>query len=171
MQEKKKFKRILLIICIFLFAIIITYIISSAIYIPKSTTPKIVCAVNIKSLNVCLFVYHGETEIWPEKENWCDLLNTYFEHDVGDIYQCPADKVGPCSYAMNAGIPADAEELPGDLVVLFESAPGWNRVGGATDVVTDRHGRPGANIAFADGRVEFVEAAEIGGLRWTVDPE
>ncbi|MHC4858232.1 MAG: H-X9-DG-CTERM domain-containing protein [Planctomycetota bacterium] len=70
---------------------------------------------------------------------------------------------------MNENIPADAGELPGDLVLLFESAPGWNQVGGADDVVTDRHGKPGANIAFADGHVEFVKAEDIPILRWTVD--
>ncbi|MFZ9023775.1 MAG: H-X9-DG-CTERM domain-containing protein, partial [Anaerohalosphaeraceae bacterium] len=59
--------------------------------------------------------------------------------------------------------------LPADLVLLFESAPSWNQVGGADDVVTDRHGKPGANIAFADGHVEFVKAEDIPILRWTVD--
>ena len=70
---------------------------------------------------------------------------------------------------MNENIPADVEELPGDLVLLFESAPGWNQVGGTDDVVTDRHSRPGANIAFADGHVEFVEAEDIPNLRWTIE--
>jgi prepilin-type processing-associated H-X9-DG protein len=72
---------------------------------------------------------------------------------------------------MNENIPMDASELPGDLVLLFESAPGWNRTGGADDVVTDRHGEnnPGANIAFTDGHVEFVKSEDIPALRWAVD--
>jgi len=72
---------------------------------------------------------------------------------------------------MNENIPADANDLPGDLVLLFESAPGWNQVGGVDDVVTDRHGEnnPGANIAFADGHVEFIKSEDIPNLRWTVD--
>ncbi|MHC4927349.1 MAG: hypothetical protein ACYTER_08475 [Planctomycetota bacterium] len=70
---------------------------------------------------------------------------------------------------MNENILADAEKLPEDLVILFEAAPGWNQVGGVDDVVTDRHGKPGANMAFADGRVEFVEAEDIPNLRWTID--
>ena len=85
------------------------------------------------------------------------------------MYQCPIDKIGPCSYAMNENIPDDANELPADLVILFEAAPGWNQVGGADDVVTDRHGKPGANIAFAAGRVEFVDAEDIPTLRWAID--
>ena len=84
-------------------------------------------------------------------------------------FQCPADKTGPCNYAMNENIPADANDLPDDLVLLFESTPGWNQTGGVDDVVTDRHGKPGANIAFADGRVEFVKPEDIPNLRWTVE--
>jgi prepilin-type processing-associated H-X9-DG protein len=79
------------------------------------------------------------------------------------------DKTGPCSYAMNDNIPADANDLPPDLVLLFESTPGWNQVGGADDVITDRHGKPGANIAFADGHVEFVKPETIPTLRWTIE--
>ena len=72
---------------------------------------------------------------------------------------------------MNENILADANELPSDLVIFFESAPGWNQTGGADDVVTDRHGEnnPGANVAFADGHVEFVEAEDIPNLRWTME--
>ena len=62
-------------------------------------------------------------------------------------------------------------DLPPDLVLLFESAPGWNQLGGVEDVVVDRHGKdiPGANIAFADGRVRFVKAEEISNLRWQIE--
>ncbi|MHC5083685.1 MAG: H-X9-DG-CTERM domain-containing protein [Planctomycetota bacterium] len=70
---------------------------------------------------------------------------------------------------MNETIPADVNELPPDLVIFFESAPGWNQVGDADDVVTDRHKRPGANIAFADGHVEFVPTEDIPKLCWTTD--
>ncbi|MCI0498825.1 MAG: hypothetical protein L0Y36_03965 [Planctomycetales bacterium] len=73
---------------------------------------------------------------------------------------------------MNENIPADANDLPPDLVLLFESAPGWNQTGGPEDVVTDRHDKnnPGANIAFADRHVEFVETQDIPALRWTINP-
>ncbi|MHC4783667.1 MAG: H-X9-DG-CTERM domain-containing protein [Planctomycetota bacterium] len=74
---------------------------------------------------------------------------------------------------MNENIPADANELPGDLVLLFESAPGWNQIGGPEDVVTDRHGEknPGANIAFADGHVEFVKPEDIPTLHWAIESQ
>ena len=91
-----------------------------------------------------------------------------YVHGIDGCFLCLKDKTGPCSYALNESIPADANELPGDLVILFESAPGWNQTGGADDAVTDREKNPGANIAFADGHVEFVKPEDIPKLRWTV---
>lgn len=122
-------------------------------------------------LGICCLEYHDKNKVWPIPQNWCDLLKPYREDMNPKICLCPKDKTGPCSYAMNKNIPAEAKELPPDLVLLFESAPGWNQTGGSDDVVTDRHDKnnPGANIAFADGHVEFVKAEDIPKLRWTVE--
>ncbi|MBC8378621.1 MAG: hypothetical protein H8E62_05550 [Planctomycetes bacterium] len=127
------------------------------------------CCTQLKMLSVALEIHKNDYDgNISNPVKWCDVLHRECDVET-ERFQCPKDLFGPCSYAMNENIPADAEELPGDLVLLFESAPGWNQTGGANDVVTDRHGRPGANIAFADGRVEFVEAEEIPNLRWTVE--
>jgi prepilin-type processing-associated H-X9-DG protein len=172
-MAKMKFKTYqtnsILIFACFLFAAFIAWIILSAV-LPYKPPEKIICSANIRALKICTLIYHDDNKSWPAN-NWCDLIKPYVENENPKDFQCPSDKIGPCSYAMNVHIPAEAEELPGDLVVLFESAPGWNAVGGVADVVTDRHGRPGANIAFADGRVEFVEAADIAKLRWVVEDE
>jgi len=126
---------------------------------------RIVCSVNLKTLSSqCL--YHASEKSWPSPD-WCDILQMY-NFDLDD-FKCPIDKIGPCSYAMNENIPVDVGELPPDLVLLFESAPGWNQIGGVDDVVTDRHGKPGANIAFADGHIEFVKTEDIPTLRWRVE--
>ncbi len=127
---------------------------------------KVLCMSNLKNLHLACLMYQEDTHQWPTKTNWCDALKPYYKDD--EIVRCPADKTGPCSYAMNENIPADANELPPDLVVLFESAPGWNSIGSADDVVTDRHNRPGANIVFADGHVEFVDPEDIPNLQWTI---
>jgi len=116
-------------------------------------------------------MYHADNNNqWP-LNNWCDTLKPYYENDKYCL--CPKDKTGPCSYAMNENIPADENDLPPDLVLLFESAPGWNQSGGTDDVVTDRHGEknPGANIAFADGHVEFVKPEDIPTLRWRLEAQ
>jgi prepilin-type processing-associated H-X9-DG protein len=128
---------------------------------------KFVCDSNIEHLSKTILQASGQSNNMLKKDSWCDLIQEEIGYD--STFKCPADKTGPCSYAMNENIPADANELPPDLVLLFESAPGWNQTGGPDDVVTDRHGQPGANIAFADGHVEFVKAEDIPNLRWTVE--
>jgi len=146
-----------------------------AVLVPTLEAPaeqkRIDCLFNFRTLTLSCEVYHTEHKLWPTPEKWCDSIKPYdsWEKDK-NYFQCPKDKVGPCSYAMNKNIPAEANDLPPDLVLLFESTPGWNQTGGPEDVVTDRHRKnnPGTNIAFADGRVEFVKAEDIPKLRWVV---
>ena len=168
MEEKKKSHKIVwFIVCFVLVALIMT-IVLPAFMPPKDGVgyTKVMCMSNMRQLALACILYHDEQNSWPDKEQWDDLVKAYVDDDA---FQCFIDKTGPCSYAMNENIPADANELPEDLVVLFESAPGWNRIGGVEDVVTDRHDQPGANIAFANGHVEFVPAKDIPKLRWTVE--
>jgi prepilin-type processing-associated H-X9-DG protein len=157
--------------------VVFTYIVFSlgfaitgpALMNAKNEAHKINCRSNMLSLTISLLSYQQDYNTRPPKENWCDLIKSSLGDKKRNMFLCAKDKTGPCSYAMNENIPADAEGLPDNLVLLFESAPGWNQVGGMDDVVTDRHGQPGANIAFADGHVEFVEADNIPTLRWTVE--
>lgn len=138
----------------------------------KSSAHEIQCRSHLVQLSNGFFGNHEKDAVWHDNKRWCDLLKSGLRIN-DNVCTCPKDKIGPCSYAMNENIPADANELPADLVVLFESAPGWNQVGGPEDVVTDRHGKdtPGANIAFADGRVEFVKAEDILKLRWMLEEQ
>ncbi|MBN2133239.1 MAG: hypothetical protein JW741_27315 [Sedimentisphaerales bacterium] len=53
-----------------------------------------------------------------------------------------------------------------DVVLLFESKPGWNQSGGVELLTTENHGGQGCNVVFVDGHVEFVKADEIVGLQW-----
>lgn len=182
-MEKKKniinLTNILIGIVVFLVVIFIAYIVLSALHIPISKAPIVVCQANNRSLALCCLVYHMDEGCWPAKDNWCDLIKSYADETTEDVkiklgrkikvYQCPKDEIGPCSYAMNENIPGDANELPDDLVLLFESTPGWNQIGGSDDVITDRHKRPGANIAFVNGHVEFVKPEDVPNLRWTVE--
>ena len=156
--------------------IVFTYIVFSlgfaitgpALMNAKNEAHKINCRSNMLNLTISLVSYQQDYNTRPSKENWCDLIKSTLGDKKRNMFLCAKDKTGPCSYAMNENVPADANDLPPDLVLLFESAPGWNQSGGPDDVVTDRHGRPGANIAFAEGDVKFVEAEDILKLRWTV---
>jgi len=168
---KKKSKRRLYILLLILFLILISFLI-----IPpyKWHSPidarQIGCRVYLRDLLLATSLYAENNQKYPSPKQWCDIVKSYSDEEY-NYFLCPSDKTGPCSYAMNENIPADANELPEDLVLLFESAPGWNQTGGVDDVVTDRHGEnnPGANIAFADGHVEFIKSEDIPNLRWTVD--
>ena len=175
MKEKKKLIILLKVVLVVAFFLTFFSLIRSHLYIKLAPPKRVVCGTGLKKLNdYCMYYEHNERKL-PASSNWCDLLRPYAESKTPSIlepvYQCPVDKIGPCSYAMNENITADAKELPGDLVLLFESAPGWNQTGGADDVVADRHGEnnPGANIAFADGFVKFVPAEDIPTLRWTFE--
>ena len=56
--------------------------------------------------------------------------------------------------------------MPGDMVFLFESVPGWNQVGTIALLRTDRHEIRGSYILFVDGTIEFVKSDDIEQLNW-----
>jgi prepilin-type processing-associated H-X9-DG protein len=173
MNETKKLVILLKVALIVAFFLAFLSFVSSRLYVQLTPPKRVICATGLKKLSDYCVVYEHNKGVLPHLSDWCDLLDPYVEPDIpsdlNPVYQCPVDEIGPCSYAMNENISADAEGLSADLVLLFESAPGWNQIGGADDLVTDRHKRPGANIACADGHVEFVETEDIPTLRWTVD--
>jgi prepilin-type processing-associated H-X9-DG protein len=173
MEQKKKLVMFIKVSLIISFFIIFLSFVRSCLYVQLSPPKESICGTRLKKLSHYCVVYEYNKGSLPHLSDWCDLLGPYVEPDIpailNPVYQCPVDEIGPCSYVMNENIPDGSGGLPADLVLLFESAPGWNQVGGADDVVTDRHGKPGANIAFADGHVEFVKAEDIPILRWTVD--
>lgn len=167
MEEKKRNNRVwYYIIGVFIIVLIVLIILPA--FQKHGHSPMIAGLSNSHNLSVSIQIYFTEKDSWPNKANWCDLIKPYLEGD-NYYFKCPEDNIGPCSYAMNENIPDDANELPDDMVLLFESSPGWNLIGGPDDVVTVRHKRPGASITFADGRVEFVKPEDIPNLRWTVE--
>jgi len=173
MVEKKKLIILLKVVLIVAFFLAFLSFVRSRLYVQLTPPKGTICGTGLKKLSDYCVVYEHNKGSLPNLSDWCDLLGPYVEPDIpsvlNSVYQCPVDETGPCSYAMNENIPADAKELPADFVLLFESAPGWNQVGGPDDLVIDRHERPGANIAFGDGHVEFIEPEDISTLRWTLD--
>ena len=175
MNDTKKLIILLKVVLIVAFFLAFLSFVSSRLYVQLTPPKRAICGTRLKKLSDYYVFYEYNKGSLPHLSDWCDLLGPYVKPDLSaalkPVYQCPVDEIGPCSYAMNENIQTEADELPGDLVLLFESAPGWNQVGGADDVLTNRHGEknPGANIAFADGHVEFVKTEDIPILRWTVD--
>jgi prepilin-type processing-associated H-X9-DG protein len=127
-----------------------------------------ICRANLNSLGKAILVCSGDTDDYPPADRWCDIL---MEKDYArkQDYRCPGDKVGPCSYAMNKYVVELGMGTPTDLVLLFESEPGWNRVGGPEVLTTEYHGGKGCHVLFCDFHVEFVPAQELAMLTWKVE--
>jgi prepilin-type processing-associated H-X9-DG protein len=55
------------------------------------------------------------------------------------------------------------------MVLLFETNPGWNQVGGPESLTTENHQNDGCNVLFVDGHVEFVKKQDVNRLHWKPD--
>ena len=138
--------------------------IKNMFYIPKET----VCGAHLSSLGKSLMVYANENkDRYPTADKWCDLL---IEHADAPpkMFNCPNDKKGPSSFALN---PNAEPNSPGDVVLLFESQSGWNQYGGKELLSPDNHKGNGANILFNDGHAEFIYKEDFGKLNWGISQE
>lgn len=85
-----------------------------------------------------------------------------------ESFRCPGKSEGKCNYAMNRYI--ENSNMSPDIVLLFETEPGWNQFGGPEILSTGNHRGEGCNILFSDGYAKFVKTEEINSLKWTNDP-
>jgi prepilin-type processing-associated H-X9-DG protein len=130
---------------------------------------RIECGTNLSAIGKAMVVYANDNNgMYPTPEKWCDLL---IEHtDVMEkIFICQGAAEGPCNYAMNANVGELGVNSPPDVVLVFESQPGWNLSGGPELLTLDNHQQEGCNILFVDGHVEFVKPEGIPKLRWNTD--
>jgi prepilin-type processing-associated H-X9-DG protein len=137
----------------------------------KTIAYHMVCVTNMSALSEEMISYSGDNnDMYPAMDHWCDLL---IEHDPAltkKAFRCKGDKEGPSSYAMNKNIEKLGINSPPDMVLLFESKPGWNQSGGPELLTTENHQGEGCNIMFNDGHVYFIQAKDINNLRWTAEP-
>jgi len=54
-------------------------------------------------------------------------------------------------------------------VILFDSKPGWNQVGGPELLAPENHGGKGCNILFGNFEVKFIEKEKFGELKWDIE--
>ena len=124
------------------------------------------CLGNLKQLGMMLTLYaHENRDMYPPVQRWSDVLVAEYgqEDDVNDILHCRGDETGPCSYAMNPNADANGAN---DVVLLFESQPGWNQYGGPELLEVGNHEGRGCNVLFVDGNVEFIKTEDVAGLKW-----
>jgi prepilin-type processing-associated H-X9-DG protein len=124
---------------------------------------QILCGSHLSSLGKQLVIYAAyHNNLYPDANKWCDKLmeDEYFPKN--DLL-CPNDKIGSCSYALNPNCKFDS---PNDVVLIFESKPGWNQYGGPELMYPNNHTTKGCNICFNDGHVQFVEPKDFNSLKW-----
>jgi prepilin-type processing-associated H-X9-DG protein len=137
--------------------------------IPQERVYRVKCNACLRSLGAAFNIYSDEFDGGlPSVESWCDALGKYL---LPGGFICPGSnaKEAQSSYAMNEFLAGKKlAELPPDLVLLFESMPGWNIAGGLEILTTVYHEGKGCNILFADGHVEFIRTDKISELKWII---
>jgi len=129
---------------------------------------RMVCGNNLKNLGIAMSIYKDDYGQYPTTEKWCDLLVE--RQDVNPtIFSCRGAAEGPCNYAMNENLAELGTSTPPDMVLLFETHPGWNQAGGPEILSTDNHQGDGCNVLFVDMHVEFVRTRDLERLRWKPD--
>ena len=127
---------------------------------------RVICGTNISGLAKAITIYAGQyNNKYPTPEKWCDLL-IQLDYTRKKRFVCPEARKGKCHYAINPN--ADANS-PGNMVLLFETKPGWNQFGGPEILTTDNHEGEGCNVAFVDMHVDFVKPEQLAGLMWKVE--
>lgn len=135
------------------------------------------CSMNLNHLALSLVSYCNEFGKYPVKDKWCDLLLEktdvkledficprlvlYWPVVGGKMYVLPKPKKQNCGFALN---PNTGPNSPDDMVLLFESKPGWNKYGGPELLYPENH--DGCNVLFNDGHTEFVTQKDAEKLKW-----
>lgn len=134
----------------------------------KQERNRIQCVENLgRHLGFALAIYSSENdERYPAADKWCDLLLLSEDVTKRDFI-CPAAKKDLCHYAIN---PNCEPNSPPDIVLLFESKPGWNQFGGPELLAPENHRGKGCNVLFNDFHVWFVRTEEFEKLNWKADP-
>lgn len=124
---------------------------------------RIACAANLRGLGKAISLYANEYGgDYPTPDSWCDLLIQYADV-TEELFICPSAGEGRSHYAIN---PNAAVYSHPDMVLLFETGPGWNQFGGPELLAPENHQGDGCNILFNDGHVEFVEVERFDESRW-----
>ena len=133
---------------------------------------RMVCAQNLSALGQAMLIYANDNNnMFPTSSKWCDLLVEY-QNVSKQTFACPAAlikyrSVDQCNYAMNKNVEGLGTNAPPDMVLLFETQPGWNQSGGPEILSTDNHQGEGCNVAFVDSHIQFVRIEDLKNLKWT----
>jgi len=129
---------------------------------------RVACGANLRQIGIMMVMYAEENEQYPTADKWCDLLIKHAEAS-NSMFRCKGATEGPCNYAMNKNIEGLGKDAPSDMVLLFETSPGWNQSGGPEILTTENHNGDGCNVLFVDSHVEFIKTRDLKDLKWTAE--
>ncbi len=129
-----------------------------------------ICATNMNGIGKAMILYANDyKEMYPTPSKWCDLLVMHYDVSPMQLKCKGAHNDGRSNYAMNKNIEKLSAAAPPDIVLLFETGPGWNQSGGPELLSTKNHCGDGCNVLFVDGHIEFVRTKDLSNLKWTPD--
>jgi len=127
------------------------------------------CQSNLRNCGLAIKDYSEKNQgRLPLYSNWCDVFfDELFVSPKSFI--CPGAKNKSYSYALNKNV-VGLDKIPDDIVILFDSKPGWNQIGGPELLAPENHGGKGCNILFGNFEVKFIEKEKFGELKWNIEP-
>ncbi len=131
---------------------------------------RVYCAQTLQALHSWIRTLTTYKGTYPQPAEWCDAVERIMRargfqtNQVKWTFICPSLRKGRCDYAMNLDCRADA---PADMVLLFETKPGWNQHGGPELFTFDSHDPKGGLALLNNGTVKFIRTEEdLKQLRW-----
>jgi len=167
-QLNENSKGIRLFFILIVFFLIPTILLSIRAYYREYIPTRLICGTHMAGLGRAMMIYVNDFDSYPIPEKWCNLLMENGEVPI-EIFHCKGAKEGQCNYALNKYLTELGEVTDPDIVVFFETTPGWNQVGGPEILTTQNHKGQGCNVVFLDGHTEFIKAEDISKLKWKPD--
>ena len=129
---------------------------------------RVGCGINLSRLGNILSEI-SEAKVFPTSTGWCDAIRRYSNEltsaDSGvrdGLFECPGART--CHYAMNPNCKLGS---PAEMVLLFETKPGWNQQGGPELFTFDNHDPKGGLVLLRNATVKFIRTEEeLKQLRW-----
>jgi hypothetical protein len=135
----------------------ILYLGMSLIALNHQMPSRMYCSTNMAGLGKAMMIYVNNFDGYPTPEKWCDLLIEHCEV-TPKSFLCKEANEGPCNYAINKYITNFGATDDPNIVVLFETNPGWNQVGGPEILTLENHKGKGFNVVFLDTHTDFIKA-------------
>ena len=133
---------------------------------------RLYCGTHFSQLGKAICLYANDHDGTLPAENWCDIFIEKYDITPND-FRCDAARTpkGLSAYTLNKHVAGKKlSNPPDDLVILFETEPGWNQIADPLSAkVACYHGDDRCEILFADMHFESVSSDVLPNLKWTPD--